>query len=708
MKTKSRKIWLDLLCIGASLFVVFAVACLRYGLTEPAAWQIPFVYQDDALYSLALFTAVSRMECIPYTSFIVSSLGAPFSGNWNDFPVTGPGLLLFCGLASKCFGSGLASNAALVLAHFTTGIAMYLCLRVVGSARLWALVFSICLGLSPFLFGRGLTHIVLTFSYSVPVALALGLLVYRNGSCFLSGWRLVAVLAISFYFGGIFPYYTAFFLIIMAFAGLYCLMNERKIYSVVPFVLIAVAAFAHFFLLTEPFRQYARENGPNEFAVSRFYANLQVCALRPVELFLPGSGSRIPVLKQLSAFYENQDIFRNKFGSSESMAAYMGLPAIAGFTLLACMTLYFIFTRRQQMISGWFWVVAFFMSFAVVGGLNGFLGFGKFFLLRSSNRVSIYIVAACLFFLALLLTRWQKKIPLLLQICVAVLMVGLAVLEALPTGESLRAYNERIMNSDREMVSKLEADLPRGAMVFNYPVIDFPESGTYAFLRPYLFSEDLRFSSGSVKGRARESWQHEVEKLPAGEMLDELQRLGFSGILVYQGSELPEELKEKSYQLLEALQSLPNARIESGAGDFVFIRLQPSGNPELPTILPQFLSTWWPSEVQPVDPDLPQMPEGTRWCAQRTGEVEIFNELPYPKKTTMHLKLLSMDDANIEISMDGKPIKSFGVKANLVESLIIDLPELAPGASWLSFQTNSQPVFNGGRKFGFALCLVGP
>ena len=263
------------------------------------------------------------------------------------------------------------------------------------------------------------------------------------------------------------------------------------------------------------------------------------------------------------------------------------------------------------------------------------------------------------------------------------------------------------MSSDREMVSKLETDLPRGAMIFNYPVIDFPESGTYAFLRPYLFSEDLRFSSGSVKGRARESWQHEVEKLPAGKMLDELQRFGFSGILVYQGSELPEELKEKSNQLLKALHSLPNARIESEAGDFAFIRLWPSDKPELPTIQPQFLSTWWPSEVHPVDSNLPQMPEGTRWCAQKTGEVEIFNELPYPKKTAIHLKLLSMQDAKIEISMGEKPIKSFNVKANLVENLVFDLPELPPGASRLFFRSSGRPVLNGGRKFGFALCLVG-
>ncbi len=707
IKTKSQKIFIELLCASTSLSIVFAITCLKYGLTESAAWKVPSLYQDDALYILALFTAASRHECIPYTSFIVSTLGAPFSGNWNDYPVTSPGLLLFCGFISKWFGLGFASNATLVLAHIVSASAMYICLRLVGSARTWSIVFSICLGLAPFLFGRGLTHIVLTFAYAVPITLAIGLLVYRKGSGFLSGWRLAAVLAISFYFGGIFPYYTAFFLMVMAFAGLYCFFNERKIPSVFPFFLIAAATFSHFFLLTEPFREYARENGSNEFAVSRFYSNLQVCALRPVELFLPGSGSRIPILKQLSAFYENQDIFRNKFDSSESMAAYMGLPAILGFCLLCCMTAYFIFTRHQQLISGWFWLISFFMAFAVVGGLNGFLGFGKFFLLRSSNRVSIYILAASLFFLAILLTRWKKKIHVFLELCIALMMISLAVFEALPVGESLRFHSEKMMKSDQDLVFKLESTMPNGAMIFNYPVTDFPESGTYAFLRPYLFTNKLRFSSGSVKGRARESWQHDVEKLPSEQMIGELQKIGFSGVLVYKGSDLSEDQKEKSQQFLEVTRKLPNLKIESSDGDFVFVRLFPDENARFPKINPQFLSAWWPPEIHPRGLDSSMLASSARWCAQKTGEVEIFNEQKTSKSLVISGKLLSANNARLEISSRGKILQAIDLKANVPQAVSIDLPNLFPGATRLRFQSNAMPILSEGRKFNFAFVLDG-
>ena len=704
-KTKSRKIFIELLCASTSLSIVFAITCLKNGLTESGDWNVPTLYQDDALHWFAFFRAISAGECLPYSSFIISNLGAPFNGNWNDFPMSLPLLMLVGGGITKLFGFGVASNVILVFAHLVSALAMYVCLRIARSARIWALVFSICFGLAPFLFSRGFTHVNITFAYSVPIAMTIGLLLYQKGSTFLRGWRLFVILAISFYFGGIFPYYTAFFLMIMAFAGLFCLFTEKRISSILPFILIAACTFANFFLVTEPFRQYARENGPNEFAVSRFYSNLQVCALRPVELFLPGSGSHIPILKQMSAFYENQDVFRKNFGSSESMAAYMGLPAILGFCLLCCMTSYFIFTRRQQLISGWFWFISFFMAFAVVGGLNGFLGLGKFFLLRSSNRVSIYILAACLFFMAILLTRWKKKIPVFIQLCIALLMVGLAIFEALPSGELLRVHNEKTMESDQELVFKLESIMPNGSMIFNYPVIDFPESGNYAFLRPYLFTDKLRFSSGSNKGRSRETWQNEVEKLSPTKMIEELEKLGFGGILVYVGSDLPDEQNQKSIQFLEATRNLTNLKIESHTGDFVFVRINPDKSPQLPTIKPQFLSTWWPPEIHPRGLDSSMLAPSARWCAQKTGEVEVFNEQKTSKTFALRGVLMAPNDARIEISARGKVIQIVNLIANVPQGVSIDLPNALPGATRLKFQSSIMPIISDGRKFNFALLL---
>src|SRR5262249_32749571 len=59
-----------------------------------------------------------------------------------------------------------------------------------------------------------------------------------------------------------------------------------------------------------------------------------------------------------------------------------------------------------------------------------------------------------------------------------------------------------------------------------------PVNGVYPYdhFRPYLFSKDLRFSFGSVKGRAREKWQQELAAMPIDEQVQEIKDRGFAAI----------------------------------------------------------------------------------------------------------------------------------------------------------------------------------
>jgi hypothetical protein len=688
------------------LCVVFLCTVFRYGLTSPNAWLTPPHYDSDSLYMLTLFEAVSRGECLPYTSFNVSTLGAPFTANWNDFPVTSPLLLYSGGLLVTWFGLGVASNIVLVFAHLASSAAMFLSLRTIGVLRIWSFVFSICFGLAPFLFHRGLTHLVLTFAYSVPITCAICYLIFKNGARFLTGWRLALVAAIGFYFGGIFLYFTAFFLMMMAFCALYCLVNEKKFRTLLPFLLVAFCTLANFYLVTQPFRSYADIHGKNELAVSRFYSNVQTAALRPVEMFLPGSDSKIPVLKQVSRFYENQDLFRQNFPvSAESMVSYLGMPGILGFCLLTGMSAYFIFTRQQQKIPGWFWVVSFFLSFAVVGGLNGFLGLGKFFLLRSSNRVSIYILAACLFFLALLLTRISNKIPRIVQFLIAFVIVGTACFEAATARASSRHYEARLWDSDQKMVSKLEEILPDGAMLFNYPVIAFPESGTYAHLRPYLFSHDLRFSFGSVKGRSREAWQLDVSKLEPSEILKQLEEYGFSGVLVYSGGGLDKDQRAAALNMLDFFKNNDLPAISSAAGDFHFLQLQPSEHPMIPGSGPLFIKNWWENSIQPDIPAIRSVvkhePGRPNWATHQSAVVEFY--VSDERLVSLQGQIASVCDAKVQIFYGKEKLwegHAGPEKWVRFETSSFKVPQ---GTFRLEFKSDCETIIQDGRKFTFGI-----
>ena len=126
----------------------------------------------------------------------------------------------------------------------------------------------------------------------------------------------------------------------------------------------------------------------------------------------------------------------------------------------------------------------------------------------------------------------------------------------------------------------MEQMLPPGAMVFQIPIMDYPESpvpglSPYDHLRPYLFSKNLRYSFGSMKGRKDTQWQKDIAKLSLEAALIKLHELGFQAILINRNG-----FPDKAKGFLQSLSKLGHSNvIESSAGDLVCVLLpRKSGN----------------------------------------------------------------------------------------------------------------------------------
>ena len=163
-----------------------------------------------------------------------------------------------------------------------------------------------------------------------------------------------------------------------------------------------------------------------------------------------------------------------------------------------------------------------------------------------------------------------------------------------PSREQTAAIARQV-EADREFTGKMEEALPAGAMVFQMPVMEFPESPLpgvppYDHFRPYLYSKNLRFSYGSMKGREREKWQPAVQaKLFEGASLDqqagkikvneanariavdELKRLGFSAIYINRNG-FPDRGKGLEEALLDLGYTKPPIR--NATGDLACIVLE--------------------------------------------------------------------------------------------------------------------------------------
>jgi phosphoglycerol transferase len=121
------------------------------------------------------------------------------------------------------------------------------------------------------------------------------------------------------------------------------------------------------------------------------------------------------------------------------------------------------------------------------------------------------------------------------------LLVGFALFLGIldQTGPSfipdyVRTKSEYI--NDAEFVDQIQTAVPAGAMIFQLPYVQFPESPEiygmrdYELFRGYLHSRTLRWSYGAMKNREDDVWQRKVAGLPIGEFVQTLGFAGFSGI----------------------------------------------------------------------------------------------------------------------------------------------------------------------------------
>jgi hypothetical protein len=691
--------------------VVALVATYYYGLTNSENWKAPPHYgSGDAVFGATLLEGAASGELKPFKTYDKKSLSAPYQANYSDFPFVTALEMQPGGWLINALGIAVGANLYLIFSHITAALSMFICLRFMKCSSLWALVFGISFGLSPYLFTRNFSHITLVnTAYLIPLCCVVLWFLFLNNPAKTKSKKLFLVVFFSFFMGTQNPYYSAPYFWALFIAIAFWWLNSSFL-KVTIFYSAIIAGFVVGLLLGfRPTLFYALEEGKNFEAVTRYYGDLQKLALRPVEMFLPGSGSEIPLLKQLSAFYENQCEFRKNFEFCESMASYLGLVGVLGFLLLFGITTFFILSRQQNKIPGWFWFVLFLIAFAVVGGLNGIIGLGKFYYLRSANRYSIYITAICLIYLGIFLSSkplYQKK---WLMWLVATALLLTAIFEPiLPRLQGIPYHPAAVakFESDQKFAIALEDHLPEEAMVFNFPVIEFPERGTYAHFRPTLFTDKVRYSFGALTGRSRETWQSDVEMLPFSQMVQKLREYGFSGILIYKGEDLSDEHKVVANKASDFFKQNQFSRINSPDGDFEFFAFDPNRKPVFPPVRPMYVNNWWGVEVQPAGLiiDRVEGAPGWRWATHLSAMVEVFNEQTDSRRLSLRGGVLGATQSDLQIYVDRKMVFSGKISPNTPIEFSTESIEVAGHkAVRFEFRTDQKPTVREGRKFSFAV-----
>jgi hypothetical protein len=270
-------------------------------------------------------------------------------------------------------------------------------------------------------------------------------------------------------------------------------------------------------------------------------------------LVSPSPGAhRVPVLAKigselLASSNENRKI-------SRGIAMPMGL--LASIALFLCFALIGVKATGRPVNLGrgdhdgylarFIWASAALALFVFICSIDGGLGTLLAFVyptIRAYMRFGAFLIlilylasgAAATAFIRGAVSNRARALRVLLVLVVGVL----AHLDQVPLGTWHGKEVDRVRYlGEREFVQKVEASLPAGAMVYNYPysqyLIDSPYYGwgAYGHIRLYMHSHALRWSNGSGKNTGVERWHARQAMQTPEQLLAEMAAVGFKGVVV--------------------------------------------------------------------------------------------------------------------------------------------------------------------------------
>jgi len=652
-----------------------------FGRWRPSDWSTPVTYFGDGILALTLMKLAGDGDLTPVGYVNSASLGAPFTANLNDYPTSERTILWLTGLVSRVTGLGLAANLALICAHVIAALSFYLACRLWRVSPPVAWCMAVPYAFTPYILTRSLPHFGLTCCGLFPLQLFVCWYLATSDELSWRSNRFKLALLVALLSGTLNVYYIFIFLQFCAFAVLFRIIRRKPFkWALLPPVLTgAVTA-----LILGSYILYGLTHGKNDAAVVRIYGDLESVALKPLDLLIPLPGYAFNWFNSVYAEYSSHSAFR----PLESDMVYMGLIAISGLFLLFVRSVINQFRGSPPPLSAM--LVLWILAFACFGGINALSGLlTHFYLFRGTNRYSIVIVTVAFLYLARQLDGWTARWPTVGRLSLVALIAIFGLCEqAMPfyqaNNHGLTApVIARIVESDRELTEQLEELVPPKSMIFQLPVMDFPEVpplnhlNDYEHFRPFLFSHQLHFSYGSNKGRPIDAWQHDVAIMPAPAMVAALKSYGFAGIL----------LNRKGYaDNAAALTSdLTQMGLEPDLdrGEWVFYRLAPSARSSRPPISTfVFTKGWMALEIFGYT--------WFHWAADPSGsEIKLTADSDGAYRARFILGTISA--RQVQMTLDDLPVETYTFNGSGEQTIELKL-NLSAGAHRLRFVTDQPAV----------------
>jgi hypothetical protein len=207
----------------------------------------------------------------PFQFKTVPELGAPYEGNWSDFPLTEYFQYYVPGLLARVIGVFAAVNFAIMMEFVLAAVAFYTACRLSRCSWIWSFAGAVVFAFSRYVFAHGAQHITCTYCWHIPLCILVGRWIFMEKGIQFGEWRFVFALCVAYVTGVQSPYYTNMFAQFVLFGGLTQWWLQRNWRASLPAATIIVTAAASFLLMNMGTFVYHFVHGPNSGAVDRSY-----------------------------------------------------------------------------------------------------------------------------------------------------------------------------------------------------------------------------------------------------------------------------------------------------------------------------------------------------------------------------------------------------------------------------------------------------
>jgi phosphoglycerol transferase len=519
-----------------------------------ADFSVPFSYSGDGLAMSTLSKGLIDNLWWTQNSF----LGMPFGQVAYDRPFTDTFdfiIIKIIGLVSHNFAISL--NLFYLLTFPLTALTTLYVFRTLRISPGPSVVGSLLFTFIPFHFLRGEDHLFYSSYFFIPLVILVIIWIYQGKTILynaetkkieLGNYHTIVSLIICglMAFQNVyFLFFTCFFLLV---TGVFHSLSTRNRKYLISCSLLIGFMVVVLLINTAPTLLYQYQNGPNLDAVGRTPNAAEIYGLKITQLLFPINGHRIPFLSNITWKYSSTAPLINENG----MSALGGFGAL-GFVLLIFWVFYRLgeptdnkdLAEIRPTLDCLSTLNLSAVLLATTGGVGVLVAYlFSFSYIRGYNRISIFIaffaILAVLIVLEYVRRNWclTRKRHLLFTAVLCVLLIGGILDQTRPTYAPDYGDVKQEFLQDQRFIDKIETEVPNGSMIFQLPYMKYPESGRiikmgdYSPAIAYLHSDTLRWSYGSIKGRAEADWENEISSQELMTMTKSLAFVGFNGIYV--------------------------------------------------------------------------------------------------------------------------------------------------------------------------------